>query len=205
MPKTPKHRSHHTHQSGHHHFSSLTTVFIIVLLIVLAGLAGFAAGGQMISTASTTNTTTADEPLEYPINDELYTVSAKAVLVKDVLNPTYWKDASTNSSASFRALLAKYEENAVGIRYDFTYTGVSQDKGIWTVTVIPNKLGYTSTDQFLKDFPPAGVGDDLYANTATPNYLQFVSSCGTGFDDGSGRPIGCDVVQDAVLPTLKLQ
>jgi len=37
-----------------------------------------------------------------------------------------------------------------------------------------------------------------------PKWLLFVNSCGTGFSDGSGRPIGCQTVSEVVEPTLKL-
>mgnify|MGYP006916424689 CR=1 FL=1 len=32
-----------------------------------------------------------------------------------------------------------------------------------------------------------------------------MSSCGTGFDDGSGRPLGCDLIQEFVQPTIRVQ
>jgi hypothetical protein len=69
---------------------------------------------------------------------------------------------------------------------------------------LPNKAGYTSVDQFKKDFDICSVGGDAYPKLVNKNWLLFTSSCGSGFDDGSGRIHGCDEVQKIVEPSLRL-
>jgi hypothetical protein len=80
----------------------------------------------------------------------------------------------------------------------------SQEPDTFVVTLLPNKAGYTSLDQFKKDFDICAAGGDAYPTMLNSNWLLFVNSCGSGFNDGSGRPIGCDEVQKVVEPTLKL-
>jgi|SRR3989339_1453 len=88
--------------------------------------------------------------------------------------------------------------------YSFKYTGASQGPDTFVVTLLPNKAGYTSLDQFKKDFDVCEVGGDAYPKMLNSDWLLFVSSCGSGFDDGSGKPVGCDEVKKVVEPTLKL-
>ena len=44
----------------------------------------------------------------------------------------------------------------------------------------------------------------MYPVQMNAKWILFVNSCGTGYSDGSGNPIGCQVVRDIVEPTLKL-
>jgi hypothetical protein len=88
--------------------------------------------------------------------------------------------------------------------YNFKYTGASQQSDTFVVTLLPNKAGYTSLDQFKKDFDICAAGGDAYPTKLNSNWLLFINSCGSGVDDGSGRPIGCEEVQKVIEPTLKL-
>jgi hypothetical protein len=59
--------------------------------------------------------------------------------------------------------------------------------------------------KFAGDFSICSAGGDLYPMQATTSNLLFTMSCGTGFDDDSGKPHGCDAVRTFVEPTLKLR
>ncbi len=83
-------------------------------------------------------------------------------------------------------------------------TGCGQDSSTFVVTLLPNKQGYTSLDQFKKDFDICAAGGNAYPTMLNSGWLLFVNACGSGYDDGSGRPHGCDEVEKVVSPTLKL-
>lgn len=108
-----------------------------------------------------------------------------------------------NETGYFDKLVAKFY-GTTKIIYSFKYTGASQDSGDFVVTLLPNKPGYTSLDQFKKDFDIYDAGGPAYPKMLNSSWLLFVNSCGSGYSDGSGRPIGCDEVQKVVEPTLKL-
>jgi hypothetical protein len=88
--------------------------------------------------------------------------------------------------------------------YNFKYAGTSQASDTFVVTLLPNKAGYSSLDEFKSDFNQCYAGGDAYPTKLNNNWLLFVNSCSTGFDDGSGNPIGCQEVKDLVAPTLQL-
>ncbi|MEI7452557.1 MAG: hypothetical protein WCK37_05165 [Candidatus Falkowbacteria bacterium] len=121
----------------------------------------------------------------------------------DQLKSTANECGTKYASNYFEKLISKFS-GANKIVYNFKYQGVSQDDGIFTITILPNKAGYTSLDQFKKDFDVCAAGGDVYPFLVNNNWLLFVSSCGTGFDDGSGRTHGCDEVEKIVEPSLKL-
>jgi len=155
-------------------------------------------------------TTPVSEPFTYTKDDQLFNVSKKEFNILEKFTSLALKDQSqecgTNKTEQyFKNLLSKYTSGDKGTEYDFQYRGQTQDSGIWVVTVIPNKLGYTNVDDFKKDFDICAAGADKYPTLVSEKYLLFMSSCGTGFDYGSGRPFGCDVVREAVKPTIKLQ
>lgn len=106
-------------------------------------------------------------------------------------------------SGHFDKLVAEFKA-ASKIIYNFKYKGDSQGDGIFKVTILPNKAGYTSIDQFKKDFDICSAGGDTYPKLINKDWLLFVSSCGSGFDDASGRVLGCDEVRNIVEPSLKL-
>jgi hypothetical protein len=104
----------------------------------------------------------------------------------------------------FQQLLSLYAGEK-GIVYKFIYAGQSQDEGVWTATVLPNRTGYASVPELKSDFDLCAAGGDLYPFLVSPSYLMFESSCGTGADDGSGKAHGCELVKGAVEPTLRFK
>lgn len=103
----------------------------------------------------------------------------------------------------FKQLVEKFK-GAEKTIYNFKYTGASQATDTFTVTLLPNKAGYTSLDQFKKDFEICAAGGELYPSMMNANWLLFTNTCGSGASDGSGRPIGCEKVREIVEPTLAL-
>lgn len=75
----------------------------------------------------------------------------------------------------------------------------------WTVTAVPNVLGYQTMESFQADFDICAVGGKLYPLNLNANTLLFSSSCGSGYADDSGRENGCEVVSEAVGPTIKIK
>jgi len=110
---------------------------------------------------------------------------------------------NNNGLDYFNQLVSKFAGTSK-IVYSFKYKGDSQDSGVFKVTIIPNKAGYTSIDQFKQDFDICSAGGEAYPKLVNKDWLLFVSSCGSGFDDGSGRTHGCDEVETIVEPSLKL-
>lgn len=102
----------------------------------------------------------------------------------------------------FDALISKFSGSSK-IIYDFKYQGNNQDGSTFIVTLLPNRAGYTSIDQFKKDFDVCAVGGQAYPQMLSSNWLLFISSCGSGFDDGSGGIHSCDEIRKIVEPSLK--
>ena len=110
---------------------------------------------------------------------------------------------NNNGLDYFNQLVSKFAGTSK-IVYSFKYKGDSQDDGVFKVTIVPNKAGYTSIDQFKQDFDICSAGGEAYPKLVNKDWLLFVSSCGSGFDDGSGLIHGCDEVETIVEPSLKL-
>lgn len=89
------------------------------------------------------------------------------------------------------------------IIYHFRYVGDSQDPTTYTITLLPNKLKYNSLKQFRNDFSMCAAGGDRYPTMLNNKWLLFTKACGTGFDDGSGRPNGCSEIKKIIEPSLK--
>ncbi len=141
-----------------------------------------------------------------------YSTGNLFIVTKDTKTFSYTTDqlsgmanecGSQHEADYFNKLVAKFNSSTETV-YNFKYTGDTQDNGVYTVTLIPNILGYTTLDQFKKDFDICAAGGDLYPTMLNAKWLLFVNACGTGFDDGSGRPHGCDEVRKVVEPSLKL-
>ena len=107
--------------------------------------------------------------------------------------------------AYFQNILSNFSFNDTGFEYQFHYGKPSQDKGFWSIIVIPNKIGYTDINAFKNDFELCYAGGARYPYLISDNYLLFVSSCGTGCGDGSDLPHGCDEVREIIEPTIKLK
>lgn len=107
------------------------------------------------------------------------------------------------SAEYFNNLVAKFN-GASTTMYNFKYTGASQQADTFTVTAVPNKAGYTTIAGFEKDFGICNAGGNAYPHAVNADWLIFTSSCG-GFDDGSGKPVGCDEIKSAIEASLKLK
>jgi hypothetical protein len=146
------------------------------------------------------------EPLSYSMTGVSATIlknTAPFGYTADQLKSMAEECGSQYEAGYFDKLVAKFS-GANKIVYNFKYQGKSQDAGVYTVTLLPNKPGYTSLDQFKKDFDICTAGGDAYPTMLNSNWLLFVNACGTGFDDGSGLPYGCDKVREIIEPSLKL-
>lgn len=88
--------------------------------------------------------------------------------------------------------------------YTFTYQADSQNDKIYTITVLPNLTHYLTLADFKKDFDQCSAGGNAYPSQISKDWLLFVSSCGTGFDDGSDRPHGCQIIKDQIDSSTKL-
>jgi hypothetical protein len=160
--------------------------------------------------SSATPSSTASEPFTYTKNDQLFSVSTTEYSISDKFLASTLKNQSTECGTNkteqyYQNLLVKLDANDKAIEYRFISKVESQDPKQWIITVIPNKLGYTDVGSFKTDFNICNAGADLYPMQESSNYLLFESSCGTGLNDGSGNPIGCEEVRDAIEPTIKLK
>lgn len=178
-----------------------TKIVLAVILILIIG------GGALLWQMTTTNSS---EPFTYAKNDQLFSVSKEEFnvlneFVSTTLTAQSEECGTAKTEQYFKNLLSKYSSNDQGGKYSFQYLGQTQDSGTWIVTIIPNKLGYVNIGDFKKDFDICSAGADKYPLLMSYKYLLFVSSCGTGFDDGSGKPNGCDKVREAVESTIKLR
>ena len=139
----------------------------------------------------------------FPIDQKEFSI-LQHFNAKDLENKS--QECGTNKNqAYFTNLLSKFFSSDKGHIYEISFTGQAQDSGIWKVTVIPNKLGYKNLDGFKDDFDLCYAGGEKYPKLMSENYLLFVSSCGTGFDDDSGLPHGCDEIRESIEPTIILK
>ena len=163
-------------------------------------------------TTDTIKTTTADteepkEPLAYSTSGASVSVSKKTASFGYTADQlvSMAKECGNNQTPSYFSNLVSKFSGATKTVYNFKYSGASQGSDTFVVTLLPNKAGYSSLNEFKKDFDQCYAGGDAYPTMLNNDWLLFVNSCGTGFDDGSGRPIGgCQEVRDVVEPTLKL-
>ena len=151
-----------------------------------------------------------EEPSKEPLTYSTSGVSAS--VSKETESFSYTADqlvsmaqecGNDQTESYFSNLVSKFS-GATKTVYNFKYTGASQGSHTFVVTLLPNEAGYSSLNEFKKDFDQCYAGGDAYPKMLNSDWLLFVNSCGTGFDDGSGKPIGCQEVRDVVEPTLKL-
>lgn len=151
-----------------------------------------------------------NDSFAYSGNDQLFVVSEKEFKVLERINSSDLFNEAQECGADkdkkyFDGILSKYSADDKGIEYSFRYKGKTQDSGVWKVTVIPNKIFYANLDGFKSDFGLCRAGADMYPTLVSDEWLLLESSCGTGFDDGSGNPHGCEIVREAVAPTIELE
>lgn len=159
------------------------------------------------SSAQTPKTSTeTSEPLSYSMTGVSATVS-KEIKPFAYTAPTLASMAeecgTTHDTNYFEKLVETFQGRSSTV-YTFTYTDKSQDDSQYIVTLLPNAKKYSSVDQFKKDFDICAAGGNAYPKMISKDWLLFVNSCGTGFDDGSGQPHGCEAMRTVIEPTLKL-
>ncbi|MEK9156714.1 MAG: hypothetical protein AAB448_01090 [Patescibacteria group bacterium] len=150
------------------------------------------------------------EYVELPLIYSLEGVAAKVFVSTESFVDYTEKDLESMSNECGTVHEAGYFENLIEefsgsekIVYSFSSTEPSQ-QGNYRVTIIPNTPGYTRLEDFQKDFDICAVGGDMYPQMISEDWLMFTNSCGSGYDDGSGLPPGCDVMRQAIEPTLQL-
>ncbi len=108
------------------------------------------------------------------------------------------------SDGHFEDLVAQFD-GSEKLTYTFAYQEESQESDEYIVTLLPNVPEYKTMDDFKNDFNQCYAGGDAYPTALNSEWLLFVNTCGTGVDDGSGKPQGCSVIQEQVAPTLELR
>jgi hypothetical protein len=190
--------------------------FVLLGIVFLAGCAEQIKQSANTNTNTNTNQTAAQAqdvvPTEPPESLSYSTTGINVALAKTTavfnLTAEQLKDdadecGSQHSDGYYDELVLKFSDTEV-THYNFTYFDDSQKSDTYKVTLIPNMPGYTSLADFKKDFDICYAGGDSYPIMLNNDWLVFENSCGSGLDDGSGKPIGCQVVKDVVEPTLKL-
>ena len=161
-------------------------------------------------TNPTTPVVNTTEPLLFTNNSNLFTVSKSEKQFLSVFNSVDLQSMSEECGTSyddayFKKLLSKYSSSAALVTYTFTYKGASQQPNTWSLSVAPNSAGIKSMDELKKNFDQCFAGGDRYPLQVSEKYLVFESGCGTGFSDGSDKPIGCDQIRDVVKPTVNIR
>lgn len=178
---------------------------IIVLAIVITLGAIFYIRQNNHKIWSKNDSPTNTEPISYSLTGISASVS-KEIKSFDFTAAELASDAeecgAKHDAGYFDALVSKFSGSSK-IIYDFKYQGNNQDGSTFVVTLLPNKAGYTSIDQFKKDFDVCAVGGQTYPQMLSSDWLLFVNSCGSGFDDGSGRIHGCDEIRKIIEPSLR--
>jgi hypothetical protein len=149
------------------------------------------------------NQVSKSEPLSYSMTGVPATVSKKTISFDSVHYLESMQDACTKHEPGYFNKVADKFDGAIEMIYEFKYQGDSQD-GDYTVTILQNKPGYRTLDQFKNDFDYCAAGGDAYPEMLNGDWLVFVNACGTGVDDGSGRPHGCEEMQKIIETSLKL-
>lgn len=94
--------------------------------------------------------------------------------------------------------VAESFEGVTGTAYRFHHIGETQDERDFVVSVFPNVRHYADIDSFRSDFESCYAGGDFYPHAISRKSIVFVNGCGTGYDDGSGKPHGCEEAKRAV-------
>jgi hypothetical protein len=110
---------------------------------------------------------------------------------------------STHEAGYFNRLVEAYKDTPK-TTYNFKFKGESQGSDTFIATLLLNRMEYLTLDAVKKDFDLCAAGGEMYPTAMNSKWLLFINSCGTGFDDGSGKPSGCEEARKVVEPTLKL-
>lgn len=145
-----------------------------------------------------------DEPISYQLSVDA-NVTVNELTFGDLFTVDGLKMTSTECGVEredgyFEDLMAKMAGETV-YQYVFTYAGESQRSNSYTVDVVANAAGYDSSVTFTEDFGVCAVGG-MYPQYMNTDWLTFEAGCGSGYDDGSGLPIGCDEVKKNIEISL---
>lgn len=175
-------------------YLSLFIIIVVALMIV----------GAMVYYVQPQNDEA--DPLSYSLNNESISVSKNTGsfdYTVEQLKGRASECGSEHEDGYFENLIARFDDVSKTI-YSFQYAEDSQEPDSFNVTLLPNKAGYALLDEFKKDFDICAAGGQDYPHMLNENWLMFTSSCGSGFDDGSGRPNGCEEARKAVEESLEL-
>ncbi|NQT50125.1 hypothetical protein HQ571_05510 [Candidatus Kuenenbacteria bacterium] len=177
--------------------TSQRTVVIILVIAVIVGIY-FWQQGKTVQDV---------DPLSFSNDDSAISVSKDTKsfdITAEQLAAIAEECGNKQTEAYFNEIATKFN-NTEQTAYNFKYTKKSQESDTFVVTLVPNKPGYTSMAEFNRDFNICAAGGNFYPKMLNDQWLVFVNSCGSGFDDGSGNPIGCQSAQAAIEPTLELK
>lgn len=179
---------------------------VIITAIVVGGGVYWWQQSKIVQTNTTADKGELKEPLTYSTSGVSVSVSKETASFPYSAYQlvSMAEECGNNQTSTYFSNLVSKFSGATRTVYKFTYQGETQDSGVFVVTLLPNKADYSSLDEFKKDFDQCAAGGDAYPTMLNDNWLLFVNACGTGFDDGSGRPHGCQEISDVVEPTLKL-
>lgn len=163
---------------------------------------------QPVAPETDTNTD-GNGPLAFDLDSTVARSTVLDFTVTERFNSDYFVNAATECG---RPLVEGYADDLqkglvgqTGYEYIFTSVSESQAPEAYSVTVIPNVHGYLDLGEFEDDYELCSAGGEAYPVDLTPQWLMFESSCGTGFSDGSGLPIGCEIVRDSLANSMKLK
>lgn len=150
------------------------------------------------------------EDIELPLRYSLEGVPANVFVSTELFADYTAKDLKEMSDECGTTYEADHFENLIeefsGSRkvvYTFSYNDPTQD-GNYVVTLVPNAPRYTTLEDFQKDFDICAAGGNMYPQMMNEEWLVFTNSCGSGYDDDSGLPHGCEIMRQAIEPTLRL-
>jgi hypothetical protein len=103
----------------------------------------------------------------------------------------------------FDKLVNKFSDSRE-IVYSFRHKNSNKDSRAFVVTLLPNKAGYLSLEEFKKDFNLCAAGGELYPRQLNKDWLLFVNSCGSGAGNRFEDDFSCDKVKEIVGPSLEL-
>lgn len=115
------------------------------------------------------------------------------------------KECGVENSSEYYNNLADTFYDAYQSTYIFKYNDLSQEEDTYVITVIDNVAGYSTMQEFKKDFDLCYAGGSLYPFDINEEFLLFVSSCVSGYDDGSENPNGCQVMKEFIESSLYLK
>lgn len=97
----------------------------------------------------------------------------------------------------FEAVYEVFKDATVQ-KHTFTYLEEAQGPDTYVLYAMANEAGYKTFDEFKADFDICAVGGTAYPSESSSSYLLLSSTCGSGYDDESGLPHGCTLIQDAL-------